>query len=319
MTEPIRLATRRSQLALAQSRRVAAALERACGHPVELVTVVSQGDTDPGPLTAIGGAGVFVAAVREAVLEGRADVAVHSLKDLPTAAAPGLELAAVPVREDARDVLCATAHHADSPVPAGESGQLPQLRFGARVGTGSPRRAAQLRTLRPDLEVVDIRGNVDTRLARVGEDLDAVVLAAAGLARLGRPAAPSAILSVDTMLPAPGQGALALEVHQGAPREVRVAVSALDDPATRAATMAERSMLAALEAGCSAPVGAFAETAEPGYWEPEIFLRGGVFAAGRAVRMSVTGSVGSAEELGRELAASLLASGAGGLMTESNT
>jgi hydroxymethylbilane synthase len=293
-------------LALTQARGVAARLSDVSGRPVELVEIVSEGDTNTGPLTTIGGTGVFVGAVRRAVVDGRADVAVHSLKDLPTAADAAVSLAAVPAREDARDALCSGGR------------RLAELPAGARVGTGSPRRAAQLRLLRPDLTVEAIRGNVDTRLARVGHDVDAVVLAAAGLSRLGRIAEASDLLDPDTMTPAPGQGALAVEIATDASADLREVVAALDDPATRACVTAERSMLAALEAGCSAPVGAFARLEEPGYWEPEVFLRAGVFGAGRGIRMSITGTAAAAEDLGRELAARLLDAGAAALMTEPN-
>ena len=306
MSDEIRLASRRSRLALAQSALVAEQLQAATGRPVRIVEVVSEGDRSREPLTQIGGAGVFVAAVREALLSGAADVAVHSMKDLPTAAAPGITLAAVPRRADPRDVVCA----------AGAT--LAELPRGARVGTGSPRRVAQLTLARPDLDVVDIRGNLDTRLQRVGDDLDAVVVAAAGIARLGvAAAAQPAPLTVETMLPAPGQGALAAEVSDNADASLRAGLLQLDDPASRAAVTAERELLAALEAGCSAPVGALALTHEPSYWEPEVYLRGGIFARGSSVRMSVTGAADAAVEVGRELASRLLAAGGAGLLSES--
>lgn len=305
MSEPIRVATRRSPLALAQSSLVAERITAITGRPVELVHTVTQGDLDSSPLTSIGGAGVFVAAVRQAVIDGHADVAVHSLKDLPTAACEGIVVAAVPEREDPRDALC--SHGAS----------LAELPAGARIGTGSPRRGAQLNIRRPDCQVVDLRGNVDTRLAHLDSDLDAVLLAAAGLRRLGRTGAVTEYLDPEVVLPAPGQGALAVEVRSD-DEELNVALAQLDDAATRAAVTAERSLLAALDAGCSAPVGAYAEVTEPGFWAPEIFLRGGVFADAKAVRMSVTGPVAAAEELGRELADQLLASGAAGLLSESS-
>lgn len=305
MSDVIRLATRRSHLALTQARAVASALTERSGMRVQLVEVVSEGDTTSAPLVEIGGAGVFVAAVRTAVLDGRADIAVHSAKDLPTAPAPGLSLGAVPVREDPRDVVCSR-----------DGLRLGELPAGSRIGTGSPRRAAQLAMLRPDLEVVGIRGNVDTRLSRLDDDLDAVVLAAAGLSRLGRLSTVSEFLEPETMLPAPGQGALAVEIADGAPAAVASAVRDLDDPATRACVTAERSMLAELAAGCSAPVGSLGVVSEPGYWEPEIFLRGGVFGATEAIRMSITGTAAAAEELGRDLAVRMLAAGAAALMTE---
>lgn len=254
----VRIGTRASALALAQSGLVAAAIARLAGLPadgVELVPISTAGDRLTGSLAVIGGTGVFAAALREAVLDGRCDLAVHSLKDLPTAPSAGLVIAAVPERENAFDALCAR-----------DGLTLGGLPDGARVGTGSPRRAAQLLALRPDLTICDIRGNVDTRLSRVGGattgpgDLDAVVLAAAGLARLGRTDAISDHL-LD-LCPAAGQGALAVECRTdtlddaGSPL-VR-ALAALDHLATRLAVTAERTLLADLEAGCAAPVGAHA-------------------------------------------------------------
>ena len=287
----LRIATRRSPLALAQSGRVADALREALDVEVELVPVVSQGDRSTRPLTEFGGVGVFVAAVRDAVLEGRADLAVHSLKDIPTAPHPGLTLAAVPERADARDAL----------VSRGLS--LAELRVGARVGTGSPRRAAQLRAHRPDLDIVPVRGNVDTRLRFVEEsELDAVVLAAAGLARLDRLAEATELLAADVVMPAPGQGALAVEARQDDPAALAAAAS-LDDPLTRASVTAERSLLARLEAGCSAPVGALATVVAD-----QIFLNAVVHTSDdEAVRVSLAGPVGSAVELGSAAADRLLA------------
>lgn len=241
----IRLATRGSRLALAQSGLVADAV-RALGAEVELVRIRTLGDVTTAPLSSLGGVGVFVAAVREAVLSGACDFAVHSLKDLPTTPADGLTLAAVPTREDARDALCARHGLTLSTLPPG-----------ARVGTGSPRRAAQLALARPDLQIVDIRGNVDTRLARVGKDLDAVVLAAAGLNRLGRSHAITQIFNTREMLPAPAQGALAIECRSD-DDAVRALLAQLDDPDTRAAVELERGVMRAIEAGCAAPFGGLA-------------------------------------------------------------
>jgi len=302
----VRVATRGSLLARTQSGHVADALREVLGSPVELVEVRTRGDLDQTtPLASFGGVGVFVTAVRDAVLRGDADVAVHSLKDLPTAAAEGLTVVAVPPREDARDVLVAR-----------DGGTVATLRHGATVGTGSPRRAAQLLALRPDLEVVAVRGNVDTRLRTVSDgDLDAVVLAHAGLARLGRLDAVTEVLEPDQMLPAPGQGALAVEC-----RDVDVdaalldALRSLDDDTTRVAVTAERSLLATLEAGCSAPVGAYATVTRAGD-EVLVHLTGTVVSLdGRTqVRKSVTGNAGDAEAVGRELAHDLLAAGAPGL------
>lgn len=239
----MRLGTRGSALALAQSGAIAARLPGA-----ELVVIASDGDRSAESLASLGGTGVFASALREALIAGEVDAVVHSLKDLPTAAYPGLAIAAVPKRADARDTL--VSRH-----PGGIDG-LPD---GARIGTGSPRRRAQLLEARPDLTVVDIRGNVDSRLARVlSEDaaseraLDAVVLAAAGLSRLGRLAEASELLDIDDWPTAPGQGALAVETRAG---EERLA-SKLEHRPSRLTAGAERAVLAELEAGCAAPVAA---------------------------------------------------------------
>jgi hydroxymethylbilane synthase len=250
---------------------------------------------------------VFVVAVRQALVDGRADVAVHSLKDLPTGPDARLHLAAIPPREDPRDALVAR-----------DGATLDTLPVGARVGTGSPRRRAQIAVARPDLQIVDLRGNVDTRLARVSDDpdaggLDAVVLAAAGLSRLGRADRVTELIDPDRVMPAPGQGALAVEVRVGATgtgpsaaEALTDALACLDDPHTRAAVLAERALLAALEAGCSAPIGALAEV-EDGP-EPTVHLRA-VLARpdGSLVRMSTTGPVDRAELVGRRLAGEMLA------------
>jgi hydroxymethylbilane synthase len=266
----VRIGTRGSALALTQSQQTADLLAAVGGFTTELVRIKTEGDVKTGSLASLGGTGVFVVALREALLADRCDVAIHSLKDLPTAGEPGLSIAAIPARADSRDVLCAR-----------DGLTLAQLPEGAKVGTGSPRRAAQLRALRPDLEVLDIRGNVDTRLGRVPGlpgnapeapgDLDAVVLAAAGLARLGRTDVVTEYLEPEAMLPAPGQGALAVECRaEDAPTRpaggaaaaaegaLAQALAAIDDPDTRLAVTAERALLARLEAGCAAPVGALA-------------------------------------------------------------
>lgn len=242
----LRLGTRRSRLATTQSGWVADLL-RARGHEVEFVEIATEGDVNLAPLTQIGGTGVFASALRHALRDGRVDLAVHSLKDLPTAPEPGLVVAAVPPREDPRDALCAR-----------EGLTLEELPAGARVGTGSPRRAAQLAVRRPDLRIVPIRGNVETRLARVGSgDLDAVVLAYAGLRRLGLTQHVTQVLEPEVMLPAAGQGALAVECRADR-ADVRELLGDIEDPPTRSAVAAERSLLATLEAGCTAPIGALA-------------------------------------------------------------
>ena len=423
----VRLGTRASALALAQSRMVArdlraAAARAGAGLRVELVTVRTRGDVDPTALARLGGAGVFAAALRTALLDGECDLAVHSFKDLPTADAPGLVVAAVPAREDPRDALClrppgragsggradrgpgagrAGADHstaaadptgqAEAPVPAGLTGldgpaEAPELtglggpaglvgltglggstdptglggltglRPGARVGTGSPRRAAQLLSIRPDLEIVEIRGNVPTRLARVvgsvvspdgpmgavrEPDLDAVVLALAGLRRLGleayasrilaaAPAGPARSTGADpepVMVPAPAQGALAVETREDVATRLpglAVALAALDDPPTRAAVTAERSLMAHLGAGCAAPVGALARPDDGGGSGGDgggdgstVRLRLDALVASpdgaRRLVVRETGPAREAEALGARAARSLLEAGAAGI------
>ena len=281
----LRLGTRGSRLALTQSGQVAEALmaaggggaaaaagkasEGSGGLGIDLVTVRTDGDGDRTSLRQLGGVGVFAARLRHALLDGEVDLVVHSFKDLPTQPVEGLEVICVPAREDPRDALCAR-----------DGLTLADLPEGARVGTGSPRRAAQLLAARPDLEVVDLRGNVPTRLARVrglevvgvgtdepvapsradaAGDLDAVVLALSGLRRLGLEHCASEVLDLETMLPAPAQGALAVEARAGEDSaELARAVAALDDEPTRLAVTAERALMARLGAGCAAPVGAWA-------------------------------------------------------------
>ena len=254
----VRIGTRASTLARTQTGHVADALSSAAaaaGTPVEVETVhvTTEGDRSRASLAQLGGTGVFVTALRDALLADTCDLAVHSLKDLPTAAAPGLEITAMPERVSPLDALCAR-----------DALDLAGLPRGARVGTGSPRRKAQLLAARPDLEVVDIRGNVETRLARAlgaDADLHAVVLAAAGLARLGRSDVVSEVLAPDVMMPAPGQGVLAVEQRAGA---TVPGIAALDHLPTRLAATAERALLARLEAGCAAPVGALGTVSDDG-------------------------------------------------------
>ncbi|MCT9145269.1 hydroxymethylbilane synthase [Streptomyces violarus] len=311
----LRLGTRRSRLAMAQSGQVAEAVTRVTGRPVELVEITTYGDTSREQLAQIGGTGVFVTALRDALLKGEVDFAVHSLKDLPTAQPDDLVVAAVPVREDPRDVIVAR-----------DALKFTDLPSGARIGTGSPRRMAQLnsyaRSHGLDIATVPIRGNVDTRIGYVrGGELDAVVLAAAGLNRIGRGDEVTDFLSVDTVLPAPGQGALAIECAADN-ADLVAALAELDDPLTRVAVTAERSLLAALEAGCSAPVGALADLLADGQFVKEMRLRGvvGTTDGTRMVQLSTTGPVPETHDgamaLGRELAAEMLAQGAAGLMGE---
>jgi hydroxymethylbilane synthase len=311
----LRLGTRRSKLAMTQSGHVADAVRQVTGREVELVEITSYGDVNRAHISQIGGTGIFVTALRDALVAGEIDFAVHSLKDLPTAQPEELALAAVPVREDPRDVLIAR-----------DGLKLDELPAGARVGTGSLRRMAQLnahaRAHGLQIETVPIRGNIDTRISFVEKgELDAVVLAAAGISRVGRTAEVTDFLSTDIMLPAPGQGALAVECA-ASNSALTAALAELDDPFTRAAVTAERSLLAALEAGCSAPVGALADVLADGQIVKEMRLRGVVGTADGStlVQLSTTGPVPSSQDealaLGRELAAELLAKGAAGLMGE---
>ncbi len=293
---PLRLGTRRSPMAVTQSQQVARMITERTGREVRLTRVTTFGDVSRAQLTQIGGTGVFVSALRASLLAGDIDVAVHSLKDLPTARPEGVELAAVPPRGDPRDALAAR-----------DGAKLADLPPGARIGTGSPRRAAQLRLLRPDLRPVPIRGNAGTRLGRVESgEVDAVVLAYAGLARIGRLDAVTQIFEPEEMLPAPGQGALAVECRSDRP-DLTALLACIDDPASRAATVAERSLLVALEAGCSAPVGGYAAGANG------LRLRAIVVSADgeSALRASADGPAAEADRLGRQVAAELLRRGAG--------
>ncbi len=306
----IRIGTRGSKLALAQTGTIAAKLEEA-GQDVEVVTVSTPGDRSSAPIAEIG-VGVFTSALREALLNGDVDVAVHSYKDLPTAAEPGIVLAAVPSRADPRDALIAR-----------DGLTLGELPPGSVVGTGSPRRMAQLRALGLGLEVVPIRGNIDTRIGKVTSgELDAVVLARAGLARVGRLDEITETLDPIQMLPAPAQGALAVETRVDDVDTEHLLRSIVEDEATRVAVAAERAMLAALEAGCSAPVGALADVVEDldsdGAVVERLSLRG-VAAAGiegdsvEILRASAIAEKHDADGLGRAVAAELLDLGAGAL------
>jgi hydroxymethylbilane synthase len=292
----LRLGTRKSPMAMAQSLKVARLITEATGLEVELVGMTTYGDATKFQLTQIGGTGVFVSGLRASLQAGEIDLAVHSLKDLPVAPAEGICLAAIPPREDPRDAL--VARH---------GAKLADLPPAARIGTGAPRRAAQLLIMRPDLVPVPVRGNAGTRMAKLDSgDLDAVVLAYAGLARIDRLDAVTQVFEADEMLPAPGQGALAVECRTDR-TELTELLARVDDPVSRAATTAERSLLAALQAGCMAPVGAYAAGTEV------VRLHGVVVAAdgGTALRASTEGPATEAERLGRELAAELLRRGAG--------
>ncbi|GAA2619070.1 hydroxymethylbilane synthase [Dactylosporangium fulvum] len=295
----LRLGTRGSALAMAQSNTVAEAVRQRTGREVELVEIVTPGDRSSAPIQQLG-VGVFVSALRDALLANEIDFAVHSYKDLPTAPAKGLVVAAIPQREDPRDALVAR-----------DGMMLNELPEGARIGTGALRRIAQLNALGRRLQPQPVRGNVDTRLRKLAEgQFDAIVLARAGMARLGRAAEVTEVLDPLLMLPAPAQGALAVECRED-DVELRGLLSALDDEYTRAAVTAERALLAELEAGCSAPIAALAEVAE-GDEGPEIYLRGAVFSpdGGFALRLSRTGTLADAAEVGRALARDLREEGA---------
>ncbi|GAA3659099.1 hydroxymethylbilane synthase [Streptomyces chitinivorans] len=317
--QPLKLGTRRSRLAMAQSGQVAERVRRLTGRPVELVEITTFGDVSREHLARIGGTGVFVSALRDALLGGEIDFAVHSLKDLPTDQPEQLALAAVPAREDPRDALVAR-----------DGLTFEELPDGARVGTGSPRRMAQLaawaRSLGRDVEIVPIRGNVDTRIGYVRSgELDAVVLATAGLRRVGLIGEATELLDPGAVLPAPGQGALAVECAASRP-DLAALLAELDDPRTRVAVTAERTLLSALEAGCSAPVGALADFPAAGQDVTELRLRGvvGTTDGATLVQLSTTGRVPAsdgellslAQAMGRELADEMLAKGAAGLMGE---
>ena len=292
----LRLGTRKSPMAMIQAGHVAELIRQRTGAGVELVGLTSFGDITRVNLPDIGGTGVFVSALRESLLGGDIDLAVHSLKDLPTAALPGITLAAVPARDDPRDALIGR-----------DGAKLADLPPGAAIGTGSPRRAAQLLLLRPDIRPVPIRGNAGTRLAKVTSgQVDAVVLAYSGLARIGELDRVSQVFEPDEMLPAPGQGALAVECRTD---DIDLAglLALVDDPGSRAAVTAERTVLAELQAGCSAPLGAYAAGTGVLHLTAVVVAEDG----GLAVRASQSGPPSRAEELGRDVAAELLRLGAG--------
>ncbi|MED5815097.1 hydroxymethylbilane synthase [Mycolicibacterium sp. 050232] len=305
----IRIGTRGSLLATTQAGTIRDAL-LAAGHACELVIISTEGDRNQGPIADIG-VGVFTAALREAIHDGRVDMAVHSYKDLPTARDERFVIAAVPPREDPRDALVAR----DGLV-------LGELPVGSVIGTSSPRRAAQLRALGLGLEIRPLRGNLDTRLNRVTSgDLDAIVVARAGLARIGRLDQVTESLEPVQMLPAPAQGALAVECRSGDTELISV-LSELDDADTRAAVTAERILLAELEAGCSAPVGAIAEVVESidedGNVFEELSLRGCVATldGSDVIRASGIGTPDRAADLGVSVAAELFELGARELLVE---
>ena len=297
--EPLRLGSRRSPMAISQSGDVARLVTEQTGRRVEIVGVTTLGDVSREQLTQIGGTGVFVSALRESLLRGEVDFAVHSLKDLPTGAAPGIALAAIPVRDDPRDAL------------VGRDGvKLADLPPGARIGTGAPRRAAQLAVLRSEVSCVPIRGNANTRLGKVRDgELDAVVLAYAGLARIGQTDLVSEIFEPDDMVPAPGQGALAVECRP----EHASRFAFLDDPDSRLAVTAERAVLVGLAAGCSTPVGALATRLGD-----TLQVRALVGAGIHVERTTHDLDQAGADRLGHDVAADLLAQGADVFLADNN-
>jgi hydroxymethylbilane synthase len=309
-TPLIRVGTRGSALAMAQTTAIANRMATAAGAQVEIVPITTHGDTSRESLSSLGGTGVFASALREALLAGECDVVVHSFKDLPTAAHPGLAIGATPKRADARDVLCAR-----------DGFTLDTLPEGARVGTGSPRRVAQLKARRPDLVVADIRGNVDTRLGYVAAgELDAVVLAAAGLGRIGRlDDVATEFLELSDWPTAPGQGALAIEVRdEKHERHLAGALAAINHVTTQATTRAERLVLARLEAGCAAPIGATAVV------DDLIFLTATVYSPDGTARLtsshaatpeshSLAHLLEAADDIAERVADELLAGGAADL------
>ncbi len=303
MASALRIGTRGSSLALWQARHVAELLRQAgTERTVELVEIETAGDqVRDQPLGQIGGEGVFTKAIQEALLAGRVDVAVHSLKDLPTAPVAGLVLAATPRRGPAGDALIAPSKR-----------RLDELRAGAALATGSLRRRAQILHRRPDLKFVDMRGNVETRLRKlVEQNLDGLILAEAGLARLGLTAHITEILDASWMLPAVGQGALGLECRDD-DRSVISILQRIDDAPTRQAVLAERSFLRGLGGGCQMPIGAAASVQGP-----TLTLRGAVLSPSGSLRIDgqLAGPAADAENVGAQLAQRLLAQGAREIMT----
>lgn len=308
---PAKLGTRRSTMATNQSRAVADAITERTGREVELELITSFGDVTRAHLTQLGGTGVFVNALRDELNAGGIDFAVHSLKDLPTTPADGLVLAAITERDDPRDALCAR-----------DGLKFADLPSGGRVGTGSPRRVAQLAALRPDLNYVPIRGNAETRLGKVASgELDAIVLAYAGLGRVGRMDDATDVFEPEQMLPAPGQGALAVECPAARLEGDLSYLTAVDHAATRVEVTAERIVLAELEAGCAAPVGAYAQyDAESG----RLRLRAAVVATNGAeavrressVVLDSPTDVAAATALGRDLARQMIGEGADRIVAE---
>jgi len=301
----LRLGTRGSPLALAQAGWIARQLHELCGRPTVLVTVATPGDESTAPIERLGTTGVFTTTLRQALLRGTVDLVVHSCKDLPTAPVPGLHLVAFPAREDPRDALV---------WPGGTS--LDGLPRGARIGTGSPRRAALLRAAGRQLRVVPMRGNVGTRLRKLAAgEVDALVLAMAGLSRLGLLDKAATPLDPSLLMPAPTQGVLAIECRTDDPA-TSARLSTLDHGPTRAAAIAERGFLAGLDAGCTAPVGALAAPTEATGTEPALRMSGVIAApdGSSVIRAHATSVASDGEALGRQLAHMLLSHGGAALL-----
>jgi hydroxymethylbilane synthase len=306
---PLRLGTRGSPLALAQAGWIARQLREHCGRPAVVLTVATPGDESTAPIERLGTTGVFTTTLRQELLRGTVDLVVHSCKDLPTAPVPGLQVVAFPAREDPRDALI---------WPGGTS--LDALPHGARIGTGSPRRAALLRATGRRLQVVPIRGNVDTRLRKLAAgEVDALVLAMAGLSRLGLLDGAVTPLEPSLLLPAPAQGVLAVECRTDDP-VTAAQLRTLDHAPTRAVAIAERGFLAGLDAGCSTPVGALAELSEEAGSEPALRMSGVIAApdGSSVIRAHATGAPGDGESLGRRLAHMLLEHGGTGLLNRTS-
>jgi hydroxymethylbilane synthase len=304
------LGTRRSALAQTQAQWVADTVTATTGRRVRLVTMSSAGDESSAPIASFGSTGVFVTALREALLRREVDFVVHSFKDLPTAPAPGLRIAAIPVREDPRDAL----------VWSGAPTSIAELPAGARIGTGSPRRAAQLLARNPHLRVLPLRGNVDSRMAKLrGGELDGIVLALAGLNRLGLADEAVVPLPCTELVPAPAQGALAIECREQDTHTTDV-LARVDDRMTRTAVSAERAVLRALDAGCTAPVGAYTEFTTDQDGSTRLRVTGLVATPdGRIVlRRRAAGAPVDAEDLGVDVAKALIAAGASALLADSS-
>ncbi len=302
----LRLGTRASSLARTQSGLIvsqlsAIAAKRGEELDIDLQPVTTEGDKIKGPISGSDKSGVFVAALRVALISGECDLIVHSLKDMPVDQHADLEIAAIPARADARDALCSAGL------------VLAELPAGARVGTSAPRRAAQILAQRPDVHVEGLRGNIDTRLSKFENgDFDAIVLAMAGLDRLGQTDAIAEVMETEVMVPAPGQGALAVEIRADAPDELRSLVASLDDPDTRVATLAERTALGVLEAGCSSPVGAYATVADGML---SLHVRALSIDGALAINDYSSGPASEAVALGSDAGRSLLGRGAARLVS----